>query len=142
MSESVSIREATWENDRELLLSVRTRVFVEEQKVPAEIEVDEFDPVSIHVRATDMDNHPVGTARLLPVPKIGRVAVLQPWRKRGVGRLLMLKLIDLAEQRGDQEITLHAQSWTVPFYETLDFVIEGDEFDEAGIPHFKMRKVV
>ena len=141
MSESVLLREASWHSDRELLLAVRRTVFVEEQNVPEEIEVDEFDPVSIHVLASDCNDLPIGTARLLPKPKIGRVAVLKPWRNKGVGRLLMIKLIEIAKRRGDPAITLHAQTWTIPFYQSLGFESEGDEFHEAGIPHYKMRLV-
>ncbi|MDF1752656.1 MAG: GNAT family N-acetyltransferase [Verrucomicrobiales bacterium] len=142
MSAAISITEVDWETHREPLLAVRTSVFVEEQNVPASIEVDEYDPVSIHVLARDHQNQPIGTARLLPKGKIGRVAVLKPWRKSGVGSALMTHLIALARERGDRELSLHAQSWTTPFYETFGFTAEGDEFEEAGIPHRYMRLIL
>ena len=135
-----SIRKASWEEDRELLLSIRKPVFVEEQNVPEEIEVDEFDPVSEHVLAFDEDEKPIGTARLLPDGRIGRVAVLSEWRKRGVGADLMNELINTAREMGRKELSLHAQTWTIGFYESLDFEVEGEEFDEAGIPHRTMRR--
>ncbi len=139
---SFNIRSARWAVDKEPLLAVRTEVFVIEQKVPEEIEVDEFDPVSLHVLASDAETGtPVGTARLLPNGRIGRVAVLKPWRKSGVGAEMMRFLISEAKKRGDAELMLHAQTWTIGFYETLGFVAEGPEFDEADIPHRTMRLV-
>ncbi|MDF1813281.1 MAG: GNAT family N-acetyltransferase [Verrucomicrobiales bacterium] len=141
MSEAVKIVEALWDTHRQSLLAVRTKVFVEEQNVPASMEVDEYDEVSIHVLALDPDDNPIGTARLLPAGKIGRVAVLKEWRKSGVGRAMMIRLIEIAKQRGDTELILHAQTWTIPFYRSLGFTAEGDEFDEAGIPHRKMRRI-
>lgn len=134
-----SVRIASWEADRELLLSIRKPVFVEEQNVPEEIEVDEFDPVSQHVLALDEAGKPIGTARLLPDGRIGRVAVLPEWRKRGVGTQLMKCLIRSASEAGREELVLHAQTWTIGFYESLDFQVEGEEYDEAGIPHRTMR---
>ena len=135
-----SVRKARWDEDRECLLSIRKPVFVEEQDVPEEIEVDEFDPVSEHVLALDDTGKPIGTARLLPDGRIGRVAVLPEWRKRGVGTALMNALIDMARETERSELVLHAQTWTIGFYESLDFKVEGEEFDEAGIPHRTMRR--
>jgi predicted GNAT family N-acyltransferase len=139
MNQKFSILELDWAGGQERLLAVRTAVFVIEQQVPAEIEVDEYDPISEHVLAIDAEGNPIGTARLLPEGKIGRVAVLKDWRQHGVGSLLMKTLIKRAQTRGDREIQLHAQCWTIPFYETLGFRPEGDEFLEAGISHRKMR---
>ena len=140
--EDISISEVSWETHRDALLAVRTTVFVEEQKVPASIEVDEYDPVSVHLLALDHDGTPIGTARLLPESKIGRVAVLKSWRRSGIGSALMHQLIRIAKERGDSKIILHAQSWTVPFYESLGFLVVGDEFEEAGILHREMHLVL
>ncbi len=137
------LQPASWDTHRELLLAVRTAVFVEEQKVPDEIEVDASDPVSFHALALDQKSgEPIGTARLLPEAKIGRVAVLSDWRKTGVGRALMEFLIEQAREQQMGELTLHAQSWTIGFYEKVGFVAEGPEFDEAGIPHRNMRLIL
>lgn len=138
----VCIATVSWDSHREQLLEVRTTVFVDEQKVPASIEVDEFDPVSTHLLATESETgKPIGTARLLPDGKVGRVAVLKNWRKKGLGRMLMEQIIDLAEKQGHKQLTLHGQTRTVGFYQSLGFECEGDEFEEAGIPHYKMRRV-
>ncbi|MCL4105697.1 UNVERIFIED_CONTAM: hypothetical protein GTU68_023764 [Idotea baltica] len=104
------------------------------------MERDEFDPISKHVLAINSETcTPIGTARLLPSQKIGRVAVLKSWRKHGVGAALMQTLIEQAAADGMTELTLHGQTWTLGFYESCGFVAEGPEFDEAGIPHRKMR---
>ena len=134
-----SIIETTWKKDQVRLLSVRRTVFVEEQNVPEEIEVDDFDPISIHVLAVDStDQTPIGTARLLPDGRIGRVAVLKESRKAGVGMALMKELISIANRKGFAGLHLHAQTWTIGFYEKLGFTCEGAEFDEAGIAHRSM----
>lgn len=136
-----SIISADWNSDRDRLLAVRYEVFVEEQKVPAEIEVDDLDPLSAHVLALDSADTPVGTARLVPGGRIGRVAVLKEWRGKGVGAALMNKLIAIAEEDPAlDELMLHAQTWTVGFYESLGFVVEGEEFEEADIPHVTMKR--
>lgn len=117
---------------------VRRVVFVIEQGVPESLEIDGRDAGAVHALAFADDGSAIGTARLLPGGKIGRVAVLAPWRGRGVGAALMRCLLDAADAHGWDEIVLHAQSWTVGFYEKLGFVIEGDEFEEAKIPHRRM----
>ena len=135
-----TVRLANWQDDQESLYAVRRTVFIIEQEVPEEIEVDDEDPHCVHVLALDENETPIGTARLLPDGRIGRVAVLKPWRKQGVGAALMRELIAAATEHGLEAsgLRLHAQTWTIPFYEKLGFVIDGDEFDEAGIPHRPM----
>ena len=135
-----TVRLAGWNNDQADLYAVRREVFVVEQEVPEELEVDGYDPECLHVLAVDENENAIGTARLLPDGRIGRVAVLKLWRKNGVGTALMQCLIDEAEKhsQGEGDLRLHAQTWTIPFYESLGFIVEGDEFDEAGIPHRPM----
>jgi len=120
---------------------VRYRVFVEEQKVPAEIELDEFDPVSVHALAFDAGCRALGTGRLLPDGHIGRMAVLREARGAGVGSALLRALMKAARARGDREVLLSAQTHAIPFYERFGFAVEGDEYDDAGIPHRMMRLV-
>jgi len=117
---------------------VRRAVFVVEQGVPEEEEIDEHDPVSTHFLAISSET-PVGAARLLTSGRIGRVAVLREWRRAGVGRALMIAAIAAAEERGDRELVLHAQVHSIPFYESLGFAASGEFFEEAGIPHREMR---
>ncbi len=131
---------AEWGPDCDRLLSVRRIVFVIEQQVPEEMEIDEFDPLCFHVLAIDTTRRqPIGTARLLPDGRIGRVAVLKEWRKRGVGLALMKSLIAQCRAEERKEVTLNAQIGTLEFYQKLGFVSEGKEFEEAGILHRTMR---
>ncbi len=127
-----------------LCFAIRTSVFVEEQQVPLELEMDEYDAVATHFLLRDGET-PLGTARLLDkhgLAKIGRVAVVKEARGRGLGLVLMLAVIDEAKRRGFTESVLDAQTYAVPFYARLGYAAEGEEFDDAGIPHFLMRRTL
>jgi len=131
----------TWGVDRPLLQQVRRQVFVVEQRVPEEEEWDDGDEVCVHVLAT-RNREPVGTGRLSPAGKIGRLAVLSEFRGRGLGDRMLGMLIEQAYHRGLLEVSLNAQVQVVPFYEKRGFKAEGPVFDEAGIPHRRMRKAL
>jgi predicted GNAT family N-acyltransferase len=133
------VRSASWEGDGEALRHVRFAVFVDEQKVPAEIEIDALDAVCAHALALDDTGCPIGTARLDDAGHIGRVAVLSAWRRRGVGLALMRHLMEHARQRGMTRIELSAQLQALPFYEAIGFVAEGEVYLEAGIEHRHMQ---
>lgn len=122
------------------LRAVREPVFVIEQQVPVEEEWDELDPLCLHVIARDAAQRPIGTGRLTPERKIGRMAVLAEWRGLGVGAALLEALVEAARSRGWPEVTLHAQTHALAFYAAQGFEAFGDTFMEAGIPHRKMRK--
>lgn len=141
MSALFTIAIVPWETTSEDLLSVRQIVFVNEQGVPAEEERDEHDASSIHFLARDASRDPIGTARLLDSGRIGRVAVLREWRGRGLGRALMHAVVAETRQRGMVRPHLHAQVQTISFYESLGFVVCGEEFEEAGILHREMELV-
>ncbi|MCV6638722.1 GNAT family N-acetyltransferase [Candidatus Albibeggiatoa sp. nov. NOAA] len=113
---------------------IRETVFIQEQKIPPELEWDEFDPHATHIIAR-VKEQAVGTARLLDNGSIGRVAVLKPFRKKGVGRKMMHYLMDLAKQHNCSNVQIHAQVVALAFYQKLGFITVGDIFDEAGIPH-------
>lgn len=132
-----SVRAADWNIDRAALRTLRERVFVREQAVPIELEWDEFDAVCQHVVA-EAAGQAIGIGRLLPDGHIGRMAVLQPWRGRGVGSALLEALMRLARDRGIRRVRLNAQSRAAAFYRRHGFVAEGEEFIEAGIPHRSM----
>ena len=124
------------------LRAVREPVFVQEQQVPIELEWDELDPLCVHVIARDAAGTPIGTGRLTPEHKIGRMAVLPEWRGRGVGDALLLALIDEAAQRRWPELRLHSQASAVGFYVKHGFVPYGERFMEAGIEHQSMRRQI
>lgn len=123
-----------------LLHGVRHAVFVGEQQVPAELETDDLDPLSHHVVALDADGHAIGTGRLTPQRRIGRMAVLSGWRGLGVGEALLQALVAEAAHRGWDEVSLHAQVHARDFYARNGFLPEGAEFEEAGIAHQTMRR--
>ncbi|MCU6499229.1 GNAT family N-acetyltransferase [Rugamonas sp. A1-17] len=118
---------------------IRFEVFVEEQKVPAELEMDHMDAACLHAVAYDASGTPIGTGRLLPDGHIGRMAVRLFARGSGVGGALLQVLMAQARARGDKQVVLSAQSHAAPFYERHGFAIDGDEFFEAGIAHINMQ---
>jgi len=136
----VRIELLSWEQAREKASRIRFRVFVAEQGVPREIELDEQDPLCVHAMAFDERGAAVGTGRLLPDAHIGRMAVLEERRGRGIGSALLNRLIDAARERGDREVALSAQVHAVEFYRRHGFETVGEVYEEAGIPHRSMRR--
>lgn len=132
------VRIVDWEDEASALRMIRTAVFIHEQRVPEVLEWDEFDIISMHVLAFNADGQPVGTVRLLPDGHIGRMAVLKEWRGIGIGRAMMLKVLEEISNRGIPKAILNAQTTAVRFYEKLGFQVHGKEFMDAGIPHVKM----
>ena len=131
----------SWAESRGELARVRHAVFVEEQEIHEKDEWDDADGLSVHALAR-LNRDPVGTGRLEPAGKIGRIAVIAGQRGRGIGTQILLRLLDEARRLGIREPYLHAQVQAVPFYEKLGFACGGDEFDEAGIPHVRMSLVL
>lgn len=125
---------------RDQLHGVRHAVFVDEQRVPAELEIDALDPLSVHVLAVDADGTAIGAGRLTPDQRIGRMAVHAQWRGRGVGDALLRALVAEAKRLGWGEVTLHAQLHARDFYARNGFLAEGAPFEEAGIGHQTMRR--
>ena len=132
------IRGVDYGTHREALRAIRRRVFIEEQGVPEALEWDEIDPECEHVLAFAFDGAAVATARLLPDGHIGRMAVLAPWRGRGIGSAMLNHLVQRARERGFEAARLHAQTHAVGFYARQGFEAIGEEFLEAGIPHYAM----
>ena len=122
------------------LRAIRDVVFVGEQRVPVEIERDAIDGACTHVLARDADGRAIGTGRLAPNGRIGRMAVLGAWRGRGVGRAMLRRLVDAAKCAGLDEVLLHAQVDAEGFYAADGFLPFGERFEEAGIAHQSMRR--
>ena len=136
-----TIRLGDWATLGQDATAIRFEVFVDEQKVPAEIELDDMDAVCLHAVAYDEAGNAIGTGRLLPDGHIGRMAVRQPGRGTGVGGAILTLLMDKARARGDAAVVLNAQTVAAPFYARHGFVQAGDVFEEAGIAHVEMRLV-
>jgi predicted GNAT family N-acyltransferase len=130
-----------WKEAENAAFFVRQVVFIQEQGVPAELEVDEFDSSAIHALAYH-DGQCIGTGRLVDLgskqAQIGRMAVLAQFRNQGIGTSLLKKLIELAHSKGAKSLLLHSQVTAIPFYEKLGFRAEGSAYDEAGIAHRNM----
>lgn len=120
------------------LKRIREAVFVKEQGVPLEMEWDEHDNTAHHILAIDDQGQVLGTARLLPDGRIGRMAVLVEWRKQGIGSALLQHLLNKARLLHFDSITLSAQVSAIPFYEKMGFTRVGKLYTEAGIPHQQM----
>jgi predicted GNAT family N-acyltransferase len=134
------VREVLWRDAEGSLSAIRTRVFVEEQRVPPELEHDGLDAECIHVVAEDLNGHPIGTGRLRPDGRVGRMAVLREHRGQGVGAMLLDALVAAARAHGLTVLELHAQTSAREFYERAGFRAFSDVFLEAGIPHVAMRR--
>jgi predicted GNAT family N-acyltransferase len=140
---TVRVCRAATDDERADAMRVRRQVFIEEQGVPEEIEVDGKDSEAIHFVAYD-DGAPVGAARLRePDPEVGkveRVAVLASRRGEGIGRDVMAELEDTARSEDVERLTLHAQTHVESFYHELGYETTSDVFQEAGIDHVEMAK--
>ncbi|HJV59778.1 MAG TPA: YbgC/FadM family acyl-CoA thioesterase [Albitalea sp.] len=136
------VRVGSWAELGRDARAIRTAVFVEEQKIPAEMEWDEADAACVHAVAYNRFGVPLATGRLLEhvpgVAKIGRMAVTQTMRGSGVGRSVLDALMKAARGRGEHEVVLHAQMSAAPFYTRAGFTERGTAFEEAGIPHIEM----
>lgn len=136
------VRLADWEREREAMRAIRTPVFIQEQQVPQDIEWDDKDPLCVHALAMDTDGTPIGTGRLAPDGKIGRMAVLPEWRGKGVGAAILDFLVASARERGIKECYMNAQLHAVDFYRQQGFEAYDAEFLEAGIPHRRMKRTL
>jgi predicted GNAT family N-acyltransferase len=132
------IRRADWSRDQMALQAVRRIVFVAEQEVPEALEWDGLDTDAVHMLAEDADGRAIATARLLPSGQIGRMAVLRTHRGRGIGRALLLRLLEIGAAGDYPPPFLNAQVTALDFYRRAGFEPEGEVFDEAGIPHRRM----
>lgn len=137
-----NVREASWVNDKNALSNLRRLVFIVEQSVPQEEEWDGQDEDAWHWLATDNDDRPIGTARLLPSGQIGRMAVLAEYRGLKVGAAMLEHAVEKARHLGFPSVFLNAQTHALGFYQKAGFEAVGDEFMEAGIAHYRMEQAL
>lgn len=138
---AAEIRIATTDEDILKVMVVRGIVFIEEQQVDWEGEIDEFENDSIHVLG-EVDGQPVAAGRLRLLPggwaKLERIAVRPRWRGRGIARQIVRALMELADEHGAERMKMHAQVYLEEFYRGFGFRREGAVFDECGIDHILM----
>ena len=136
--------------EREAVFSLRIRVFVHEQNVPQEEELDRYDITATHFLVRAIPDPPevtlgiIGAARLVDygdrIGKVGRVAVEKEYRGSGIGLMIMKFIEEHARGKGFQKLILDSQVYAIPFYARLGYVAEGDVFLDAGIEHRRMTK--
>lgn len=138
----VSLQLGPWSEVAAAARPVRTEVFLQEQRVPIDMEWDDDDATALHAVVINRLGMPLATGRLLPAvsgtARIGRMAVSRVLRGSGLGREILQALMQAASQRGDQAVTLHAQRSAEGFYKRLGFTPQGEPFEEAGIAHIQM----
>ena len=131
----------SWQEASKAAFAIRHKVFIEEQGVPEDLELDELDPLAMHALAFQ-DSKCVGTGRLVNIGgqngQIGRMAVLPRFRNQGFERGILRKLMAHAQSEGMVSLILHSQVSAIPFYEKQGFQIQGNVYDEVGIPHRNM----
>ena len=130
-----------YESHAKDICAIRYEVFVEEQNVPEELEIDGLDNEAIHVLAF-VDEVPIGTGRILSDGHIGRIAVLEKHRGVGIGKLIMKELIKWAQEMSLEKVWLSSQWHAHSFYLDLGFVCVGEIYKEAGIDHIKMFRLI
>ncbi len=142
--DSCHIQMVNWADHKKLLCPIRQTVFIEEQKVPAQLEWDEQDESAQHILAQieyKQQLLPVGTARILirhNIASIGRMAVLPQWRRFGIGYKILSFAVSECQKQQMIKIILNAQSYVLNFYLKAGFKISSNEFFEAGIAHKQM----
>jgi len=135
----------TTENDLKIAFHIRKEVFVEEQGFPLEFEFDEFDTLnalSEHILVY-YNEKPVGTGRLRVVDGLGkleRICILEPYRKFGLGKIILKTLEEIAKEQGITQVKLHGQTQAEGFYTKLGYRTSSDVFMEDGGPHLLMIK--
>jgi predicted GNAT family N-acyltransferase len=143
----IAIETRSWLAARDAAYAIRHAVFVEEQGIPAELEIDAYDPIAEHALAF-VDGQCVATARIYldeqdPCKaKIGRMAVLKDFRGQGIGTALLGEAIRAGMMQGASVFEIHAQQSAASFYAKLQFKPDGAIFDEVGIPHQRMQLVL
>ncbi len=142
LPQNLQIEIAPFADHAAAIQAVRRQVFLLEQGIPPELEIDGLDATAQHLLAY-LGDQPVGTTRIRlleagAIAKIERVAVLAPYRRQGIGRALVAAVLSYLQQLGVLTALLHAQLSTQGFYEDLGFIPQGEPFMEAGIAHIKM----
>lgn len=128
-----------WQTHHQALEQIRRTVFIEEQSVPEELEWDDEDVSAWHFLAY-IEDQAVGAARLLKSGQIGRMSVLKPYRRQGIGSALLHQAERTAAENQLQHLFLHAQTYIQAFYRSEGYSPRGDTFMDAGIPHIEMYK--
>jgi predicted GNAT family N-acyltransferase len=138
MPHAFIVRAADWNLDAAAIAAVRRSVFIDEQGVPEDLEWESIDPQCHWFVAITPEQHVIGIVRLTDAGRIGRMAILMDWRRSGVGRALLMAVLQAVRRLGFEQVHLSAQTHALPFYAAHGFIAEGPEYLDAGIPHRSM----
>jgi predicted GNAT family N-acyltransferase len=138
MSNPFTVHLVSWHDGEPLLRAIREKVFILEQRVPAELEWDGLDESCHHALALTANGDAIGCGRITQQGHIGRVAVLPEWRGKRIGTAILELLVDYARSQHFPAVDLNAQVQAISLYKKFGFDVEGDEFMDANIPHRKM----
>ncbi|KPN14891.1 hypothetical protein AKG37_17720 [Bacillus australimaris] len=143
----MNIKRITNENDLHVAQDIRKSVFIEEQQVPESDEFDQFDTLNEQCQHVLIyhENQPVGTGRVRIVDhtgKLERICILKPYRKYGLGKIIIEELEKIMQEKDISKIKLHGQTHAEGFYKKLGYQTTSDEFMEDGIPHVLMTKEI
>lgn len=143
----MSFKKIKDQDDLNIAFQLRINVFVDEQGVPLEDELDEFDVLdgSCDHILVYYNNQPVGTGRIRIVDKVGkleRICILKDYRKYGLGKIIIAGLESIAMEQGIKQFKLHGQTQAEGFYKKLGYEAASEVFMEDGIPHLLMVKSV
>jgi predicted GNAT family N-acyltransferase len=142
--DKIKIRKVRNKSELNKAFKIRTTVFVEEQNVPLDLEIDGLDTEAEHF-IFYLKDKPIGCARLRTdkdFAKLERIAIIIEYRCKGYGKQLTNFLIDYCKQKKYKEIRLHSQTNVLDFYKKLGFKPVGKNFFEAGIEHIEMRRKI
>lgn len=127
--------------DINICYKLREIIFIKGQNVSKELERDNYDDIATHFMLLDNENVPIGVARVLKNSNyaiVGRVGILEEYRKNGAGLFLMQSVIDYCKHNNFPKIVLGSQEHAIDFYKKLGFEVIGERYMDAKIPHFKM----
>ena len=138
MLANIQIVQATWLASEKDLRAIRTSVFIDEQLVAPDFEWDEIDKTAVHLLAIHK-NVPIACLRIIECQKIGRMAVLKKWRKKGLGAALLLEAAYICKAHGSKSVYLSAQTHAIGFYEKCGFTVTSKIYQDVHIPHVDMQ---
>lgn len=134
----IIIKQVTWSEAQANLRLIRTSVFIKEQQVEPDFEWDELDVSAVHLLAL-VDKQFVACLRIIDYKKIGRMAVLKPWRRFGIGKAMLMKAIEICRKHSSQSIFLSAQTHAIGFYVNAGFKQISQEYTDVNIAHVDMQ---
>lgn len=138
MLANIQIVQTTWLKSENDLRAIRTSVFIQEQAVAPEFEWDAIDKTAVHLLVIHQ-NAPIACLRIIDYHKIGRMAVLKKWRKKGLGAALLLEAVELCKAHGSKNVHLSAQTHAVKFYKKSGFKATSEVYQDVHIPHVDMQ---